>query len=106
MGVVVPEDTFTALLSHRWEDYLFNVSGKQVSGYTSSKSPMGLSNADLGDYTRFDANVVKEFDYYGVPTTAKFYGRNLTNNHYATKYTTGYYFDRGRTLGLEVTIRF
>ncbi|WP_304546099.1 TonB-dependent receptor plug domain-containing protein [Sulfurimonas microaerophilic] len=106
VGVVVPEDTFTALLSHRWEEYLFNISGKQVSGYTSSKSPMGLSNADLGDYTRFDANIVKEFDYYGVPTTAKFYGRNLTNNHYATKYTTGYYFDRGRTLGLEVTLKF
>ncbi|QOP41761.1 TonB-dependent receptor plug domain-containing protein [Sulfurimonas marina] len=106
VGVVVPEDTFTALLSHRWEDYLFNISGKQVSNYTSSKSPMGLSNADLGDYTRFDANVVKEFNYYGVPTTAKLYGRNLTNNHYATKYTTGYYFDRGRTLGLEVTLKF
>lgn len=106
VGVVVPEDTFTGLVSHRWRDYFLNISGKKVSAYTSSQSPMGLSDADLGDYTRFDASVGKEFDYHGVHTNAKIYGRNLNNNHYATKYTTGYYFDRGRTIGLEVTLSF
>ncbi|UFH58021.1 TonB-dependent receptor plug domain-containing protein [Sulfurovum mangrovi] len=106
VGVIVPEDTFTVMVSHKWEDYLFSLSGKKVSGYTSSKSPMGLSDADLGDYTRFDANVARSFEYNGMLATAKLYGRNLTNNHYATKYTTGYYYDRGRTLGLEVTLQF
>lgn len=106
VGVVIPEDTYNFILSHNWDDYKFNLVAKKVSKYTSSMSPMGLSDANLGDYTRFDANIAKSFDYYGVPTNVKLYGRNLNNNHYATKYTTGYYYDRGRTIGVECTFNF
>jgi len=106
VGVVIPENTFTALLTHTYNGYRFNLSGKNASAYTSSKSPMGLSDADLGDYSRIDANVAKDFVFDKYTASAKFYGRNITHEQYATKYTTGYYFDRGRTLGVEVSVSF
>ncbi|MDD2566827.1 MAG: TonB-dependent receptor [Thiovulaceae bacterium] len=68
---------------------------------------MGVStDVSLGDYTRIDANVARNFKWDGVATTVKIYGRNLTNDQYATRYTTGYYYDRGRTLGAEVSFAF
>jgi iron complex outermembrane receptor protein len=105
-GVTLPKNTFTALLSHTWQEYQFNISAKNASAYTSSQSPMGLSDADLGDYTRIDANIAKDFKFENSTLSAKIYGRNITNDQYATKYTTGYYYDRGRTLGMEVELAF
>ena len=35
--------------------------------------------------------------------TAQIYARNLGDVRYATRYTTGYYRDCGRTLGLSLT---
>ncbi|WP_373073049.1 TonB-dependent receptor plug domain-containing protein [Sulfurimonas sp.] len=106
VGVIIPKNTFTVLITHTYNDYRFNISGKNASAYTSSKSPMGLSNADLGDYTRIDANIAKDFKLDKYIATAKIYGRNITHDQYATKYTTGYYYDRGRTLGCELSFSF
>ena len=106
VGIIIPEDTFNILLSHKWNDYRFNLSGKHVGKYTSSMSPMGLSDADLGGYTRVDANVAKDFHIDKYIATLKLYGRNINDDNYATKYTTGYYYDRGRTLGLDMSMSF
>ena len=106
VGVTTPRDTFNILLTHSWNDYRFNISGKNAGAYTSSLSPMGLSDADLGDYTRIDANIAKDFKFSGYTATGKIYGRNIGDDKYATKYTTGYYYDRGRTLGAEVSLAF
>jgi iron complex outermembrane receptor protein len=106
VGVVIPRDTFSLLLTHQWNEYRFNLSGKKAGAYTSSLSPMGLSYADLGDYTRIDLNIAKDFVFDRYVATAKIYGRNVTHDQYATKYTTGYYYDRGRTLGCELSISF
>jgi iron complex outermembrane receptor protein len=62
--------------------------------------------ADLGDYQRIDANIAKDFKFDGYTLTSKLYGRNLSNDQYATRYVTGYYYDRGRTLGLELSMAF
>ena len=106
VGVVVPRNIISALATHSYHDYRFNLSAKHTSAYSRSMSPMGLSDADLGDYIRIDANVAKDFHLHGYVATAKVYGRNITHDQYATKYTTGYYFDRGRTLGLEMRVSF
>ena len=106
VGLSGPENLYTALLSHRWEDYRANLSLKKASAWRESTSPMGVLYADLGDYTRIDANVAGDFRYEGNTYTAKLYGRNLGNEHYSTKYVTGLYPDRGRTLGLELSMAF
>ncbi len=107
IGVSTPEDLYTALLSHRYEKYTFNISAKKASAYTSSTSAMGVStDVNLGDYFRVDANISKEFIINGLNATFKIYGRNITDDQYATKYTTGYYFDRGRTFGAELAFKF
>jgi iron complex outermembrane receptor protein len=106
VGVIVPKNTFNLLIKHKYNDYRFNLSGKHVSKYTSSMSPMGLSDADLGNYTRIDANVAKDFNIDKYIATLKLYGRNINDDNYATKYTTGYYYDRGRTLGFDLSLSF
>lgn len=107
IGISSPRNIYSALISHTWEEYLFNLSAKKADPYSSSTSAMGVStDVSLGDYTRIDANVARNFKWDGVATTVKLYGRNLTNDQYATRYTTGYYYDRGRTLGAEVSFAF
>ncbi len=107
VGVSTPENSYSALISHTWEDYRFNASAKRVDAYSSSSSAMGTSSGvTLGNYTRIDANAAKDFKWKSNIITGKIYGRNLTNDKYATRYTTGYYYDRGRTLGVEISMNF
>lgn len=103
----IPEDLYTASLSHSFDQYTFNVSAKKASAYTSSISAMGTSqNVNLGDYTRIDTNISKDFELFGFDSVFKVYGRNITDEQYATRYTTGYYYDRGRVVGAEFTLLF
>ncbi|WP_419769270.1 MAG: TonB-dependent receptor plug domain-containing protein [Candidatus Marinarcus sp.] len=107
IGTSTPKNLYTASLNHTYGKYSFNISAKKASAYTSSTSAMGTStDVHLGDYTRVDANVSKDFILYGLDTTIKIYGRNITDEQYATRYTTGYYYDRGRTIGTELSLRF
>jgi len=106
VAVIVPRNIISALATHTYNDYRFNLSAKHASAYSRSMSPMGLSDADLGDYIRIDANIAKDFNFDKYVATAKIYGRNISHDQYATKYTTGYYFDRGRTLGVELSMSF
>lgn len=107
IGLSSPRNMFTALISHSWNDYRFNISGKKVSSYSTSNSAMGVAtDVNLGDYTRVDLNIEKDFIFQGCTTTAKIYGRNITDSNYATRYTTGYYYDRGLVTGLEISLAF
>jgi iron complex outermembrane receptor protein len=106
IGYSSAEDGVSAILSHAWDDYRANLSYKYTSGWQTSASPVGTLYADLGDYQRLDANVAKDFKLNGYTLTSKLYGRNLSNDQYATRYVTGYYYDRGRTLGLELSMAF
>lgn len=102
IGVSNPENLFTATLSHAWGSWQANVSLKQVGSWQTTTSPMGTLYADLGDYTVIDANIAKEFRFPGYRLTTTLYVRNLGNERYATRYVTGYYPDRGRTIGLQL----
>lgn len=106
IGFSTPENYFTALLSHSWEKYRANLSLKQVSSWQTTASPVGILNADLGGYTSIDANIMRVFPFAGYSLTGTLYGRNLGNEHYSTRYVTGYYPDRGRTLGVELSMTF
>lgn len=105
LGVSSPSNLYTARLSHGWDSYRFNLSYKRVGPWSQSTSPMGTVHADLGNYDRIDANVMRDFMLDGHKVTVELYGRNLGNDHYATRYTTGYYYDRGRTIGLQFTAK-
>lgn len=107
IAVQTPEDSMTGKMGYRWDNYRANISAKRVSKWSTSTSAMGTAyDVALGDYTRVDANIAGDFTYYGNTYTAKLYGRNLGDEQYATRYTTGYYYDRGRVLGLELTMAF
>jgi iron complex outermembrane recepter protein len=107
LDLTSPSNLYSARLSHIWKDYRFNLSYKRVDPWSQSRSPRGtVDNLKLGDYDRIDANLVHDFFYKDLRISTKLYGRNLTDEQYATRYTTGYYYDRGRTFGIEVATRF
>lgn len=102
-----PEDLYTLLITQEWDKYRANLSILKESGWHTSTSAMGtVYNVDLGDFTRVDTNIMRDFKAANTTTTVMLYIRNLTDEHYATRYTTGYYNDRGRVFGLDVTIKY
>ncbi|MEQ1600705.1 MAG: TonB-dependent receptor plug domain-containing protein [Methylophilaceae bacterium] len=105
-GFKNPMNLYTAVLSHEWGPYRANVSLKKVDQYTASTSSPGTFNGVFGDYVNINANIARDFVVDGHKLTGKIYGRNLLNEQFATKYTTGYYYDRGRVLGLEFSAEY
>ena len=107
IGLSTPENLFGLTLSHTWHPYRFNLSIKQVDQWTQTSSPKGTYNVDgIGDYTRIDANIQRDFLLGDTLLTATLFGRNLGDEQYSTRYVTGYYPDRGRTVGLELAWAF
>jgi iron complex outermembrane receptor protein len=106
IGVAYPENMFTASISHEWKSWQTNLTFRQAGSWQTTTSPLGTLYADLGDYTTFDANIVKEFPLNGRKLTTTLYVRNIGNEHYSTRYVTGYYPDRGRTAGLALSMIF
>ncbi len=107
IGLTVPKNMFGITLSHTWDPYRFNVSYKQVDKWTQTSSPKGTYNVDgIGDYTRFDVNVQRDFHLGPTLLTGTLFANNLTNQKYSTRYVTGYYPDRGRTIGVELSWAF
>jgi hypothetical protein len=101
-----PKNLYSLRLSHQWRAYQANLSVKRVGEWENSSSPMGTAEGSLGGYTRVDANIRRDFKWRDLLLTLSLYGRNLGDKHYATRYVTGYYYDRGRTIGTELTVRY
>ena len=107
LGVSKPENLYSLSLMHKWRAYRFNLSVKKVDGWSEASSPMGTATVNkLGDYTRVDANIKRDFNIYDKLLCVTLYGRNLGDEHYSTRYVTGYYPDRGRTVGLGLSLKF
>ena len=103
----IPEDIFGLTLTHHWNAYRFNLSVKQVDEWTNTRSAMGTaSSGGLGGYTRVDANISRDFILRNMLMNVAIFGRNLGDENYSTRYVTGFYPDRGRTLGMEVSFSF
>ncbi|MGD9159897.1 MAG: TonB-dependent receptor plug domain-containing protein [Desulfobacteraceae bacterium] len=107
IGTSKPEDLYSVKLNHKWNAYRINLSIKKVDKWLNSRSPMGVRETEgLGDYTRIDANIKRDFKFNQFLLTASLYGRNLGNEHYSTRYVTGYYMDRGRSIGMQFTLTY
>ena len=105
IGTSYPEDMVTGRISARWHGWQANFTAKEVGAWNTSVSAMGkAANVALGDYLRLDANLAKDFRMGKSYFTAELYGRNLLNDHYSTRYTTGYYKDRGLTVGTRLSV--
>lgn len=107
IGVTTPENLYALALSHQWDAYRFNFSVKRVDEWTDTSSAMGYAQTEgLGDYTLIDANIKREFTIKETRLTATLFGSNLGDENYSTRYVTGYYPARGRTIGLELSWAF
>lgn len=107
IGASTPENLYALTVNHQWGAYSANFSIKQVDEWTMSRSPRALAQpGGLGGYTRIDANISRNFTIHKMLLAVTVFGRNLGDEHYATRYVTGYYPDRGRTIGAQVAIAF
>lgn len=107
IGLSTAEDILGLTLTHHWNAFRFNLSVKQVDDWTDTSSAMGSSSVGgLGGYTRVDANIARDFALKNILMNVVIFGRNLGDENYSTRYVTGYYPDRGRTLGMEVSFSF
>ncbi|MBU1172453.1 MAG: TonB-dependent receptor plug domain-containing protein [Proteobacteria bacterium] len=107
IGVSNPENLYSISLKHTWKAYTANLSVKKVDKWTDTSSAMGLAESGgLGDYTRVDANIQWDVVIKDLLLNLTVYGRNLTDEHYSTRYVTGFYADRGCVLGAEVTLNY
>jgi hypothetical protein len=107
IGISSPENSYLASLSQRWGAYKANLSVKIVDDWTDSSSPMGVAEEkDLGGYTLLNANIRRDFNIRQFLLSITLFGRNLLDDDYSTRYVTGYYPDRGRTLGAEFSLSF
>jgi hypothetical protein len=106
-GISEPENLYDIMFSYRWNEYMANLSIKKVGEWQNTSSPMGLAETGgLGDYTRTDMNIKRDFKFSNFVLNTTLFGRNLGNEHYATRYVTGYYYDRGRTVGIELSFAY
>lgn len=106
-GVSNPENMYSFMLIHRWDAYRANLSIKKVDEWQNTSSAAGLAQSGgLGNYTRIDANIKRDFQFKNFLLNTTIFGRNLGNEHYATRYVTGYYYDRGRTVGIELSFSY
>jgi len=107
IGVSKPENLYAIILGHQLEPYRFNFSLKSVDEWMDSSSPLGVvRTAGIAGYTRYDANVQRDFKLNNTLLTATLFGYNLSDENYSTRYVTGYYPDRGRTIGVEISLGF
>ena len=107
IGLSTPENLWGVFLKHTWRDFRANLSVKKSDSWLQSSSAMGtFQPGGLGGYTRIDANIAKDFMFEKILMTVTLFGRNLGDDNYSTRYTTGYYPDRGRTLGMELAFSF
>jgi len=97
-------------IQHGWGPYTANASLKHVGPYNGggpgAAGAGGSFAADqqwhtIGDYTRFDANVGREFMFGSTKAKGSLYGRNLGDTKYMTIYP---WTDRGRTIGVELSL--
>lgn len=95
IGVSKPENIYAIILGHQWAPYRFNCSLKSVDEWMDSSSPLGVvRTAGIAGYTRFDANIQRDFKLNNAILTTTLFGNNLGDEHYSTRYVTGYYPDR------------
>lgn len=107
LGTSNPENLYTLILTQKWLAYRANLSIKTVTEWEKSSSPRGTAEGlELGDYTRVDINIQRDFTIKDLMLNITLYGRNIAAENYATRYVTGYYYDRGCILGTEITLRY
>ncbi|HNY30327.1 MAG TPA: TonB-dependent receptor plug domain-containing protein [Fibrobacteria bacterium] len=104
IGTAQPGNILTGRVSAVRDGWKATLSAKAVDTYDQSTSAMGTaSNVHLGDYLRIDASLSKTVDPFDRFLSMEIYARNLANDRYSTRYTTGYYRDRGLTVGTLLT---
>ena len=107
IGLSTPENSYGATLKHCWHDYRVSLSARKVDEWTNTRSAMGTAQTGgLGGYSRVDANIARDFKFKKILMTVAIFGRNLGDDNYSTRFVTGFYPDRGRTLGTELSFSF
>jgi len=98
-NATIPHNIYSLRLNHHAKAFDTNLTLRSVDGYKSALT----GGVPLGDYTRIDLNFSKKVN---PDTTVTIYGRNITDQRYASTYNSGYYYDVGAVYGVEWSRQF
>ncbi|WP_169717977.1 Vitamin B12 transporter BtuB [Sporomusa silvacetica DSM 10669] len=99
-----PHDTYTLGLNYKKNEFDANINIRRVSRfYTREGTAAPYTYHALGKYTTADFNIGKMVD---KNTKVTLFVRNLTDRKYPLGYVSGYFYDAGRSYGVEVTKKF
>jgi len=103
-----PHNTYTIGFNYKKDDFDANINLRHVSQFYSiiaTKTGTTTSNLKypVGNYTTADLNFGKMMD---KNTKVTLFVRNLADRKYPLGYASGYFYDYGRTYGVEVTKKF
>ncbi len=91
-------NTYTLRLNYANRDIAANVTALYLDSFISN-------NRRVGDFISVDANIDKKLD---ANRTLTLYARNIGDVRYTTIYRPGlgYFYDVGRTYGLELSVKY
>lgn len=103
VGKSKPENLYGLTISHKLDKYRINLSIRRVDSWEDSTSETDI----LGGYTRIDANIKRDFNFRDFLLSVAIFGRNLKDENYITMgRSSGYYLDRGRSIGMKFTLEY
>lgn len=100
-GREAPRNLFNASIQHGWGRWDANLSLSRVDTFRSNFQSLDGQFKPIGGYTRIDLSLGREFRIGPTRTRASVYGRNITDERYATQLG---FRDPGRVIGLEIVI--
>jgi iron complex outermembrane receptor protein len=103
VGKSRPENLYGMTISHKLDKYRINLSIRRVDSWEDSTTGDDI----LGGYTRIDANIKRDFNFRDFLLNVAIFGRNLKDENYATiGRSSGYYLDRGRSIGIKFSLAY
>jgi outer membrane receptor protein involved in Fe transport len=102
----IAHHTASGRLSYKYKGFDANLNVRYVGPHDQSVSPAGTLWYEMGDYTKVDANIGYNFKVFGRATKIMFYGQNLGDVHYTTRYVSAAYKDPGRQVGVQLNYSF
>ncbi len=105
-NISIAHNMASGLITYRLKNAFANFTVRYVGPHNETTSPAGVIYYELGNYTRADANVGYNFNFFNRDMRVTVYARNLGDVHYATRYVSGAYLDPGLSYGVRLAVSF
>ncbi|MEO8038987.1 MAG: TonB-dependent receptor plug domain-containing protein [Betaproteobacteria bacterium] len=100
-GREAPRNLFNGAVQQVWGHWDANIAVNRVDTFLSNFQSLDGQFKPIGDYTRVDLSVGRQFKFGPTNTRMALYGRNVTDRRYESQLG---FRDPGRVIGFEIVI--